>query len=315
MIVLTPITFPNLGITVDIERIALTVFGRPIYWYGIIIACGIFLGALYACRRADQFGTTADDLTDMLLFAVPIAVICARIYYVAFNWYVDGFDQNPIRALYIWEGGLAIYGGIIGAVLTVIAVSKYKKMPVGVMMDVGGLGLLIGQAVGRWGNFINQEAHGGVTDSFLKMGLVDKAGNVNYYHPTFLYESVWNLIGLAILHRYSKRRKFDGEVFCLYVAWYGLGRAWIEGLRTDSLYIGSTGIRVSQLIAVVSCLAALGVIAYVRLVRKPTSLYVERKAAEKAAQAASVEQSEQTAPVAGENEMTKQQEGEAYDDP
>ena len=295
MLFLTPITFPNLGLEIEVSRIALTVFGRPIYWYAIIIAAGIILGALYACRRASQFGTTADDITDMLLFAVPVAIICARLYYVAFNWHVDGFAEEPIRALYIWEGGLAIYGGIIGAALVVVAVSKYKKMPVGVLMDLGGLGLLIGQAIGRWGNFFNQEAHGGVTDSFLKMGLVDRNGVVNYYHPTFLYECVWNLVGLVILHFYSKRRKFDGEVFCLYVAWYGLGRAWIEGLRTDSLYIGSTGIRVSQLLAIVSCVVALGVIAYVRLVRKPDSLYVERKAATEA-------------------EIEKQEE-EAHDDP
>ena len=145
-------------------------------------------------------------------------------------------------------------------------------------MDIGGLGLLIGQMIGRWGNFINREAHGAETGRFLKMGLADAAGNVTYYHPTFLYESLWNLVGFVLLHFYSKRRKFDGEVFALYVAWYGLGRAWIEGLRTDSLYLFGTGIRVSQLLAAVSFAAAIGVILYVRKKKKPQSerLYVNR---------------------------------------
>ena len=150
------------------------------------------------------------------------------------------------------------------------------------MLDVGGLGLLIGQTVGRWGNFINREAHGAVTDSFLKMGIADKMGNVTYYHPTFLYESLWNVVGFAFLHWYLKKRKFDGEIFLLYVAWYGLGRAWIEGLRTDSLYLFGTGIRVSQLLAAVSFLGAVGLLIWIRRTKKPdpAGLYVNRSCEE-----------------------------------
>jgi phosphatidylglycerol:prolipoprotein diacylglycerol transferase len=303
MTILSAITFPNLGIAVDVSRVAFSILGKDVYWYGIIIASAIVLCAGYACRRAPQFGATSDDIIDMLLWTVPIAIICARAYYVIFNWRVDGFDQDPIRVFYIWEGGLAIYGGVIGAAITVLFVARYKKMPAGVLLDLGGLGLPLGQAIGRWGNFFNREAHGGVTDSFFKMGLTDAAGVVTYYHPTFLYESVWNLIGFTLLHFYSKRRKFDGEVFALYVAWYGLGRFFIEGLRTDSLYLGSTGIRVSQMLAAVSCLAALGLIAYVRLVRKPDSLYVQRLAAKQAAEQETTEQE------------TTEQEETTHDDP
>ena len=173
-------------------------------------------------------------------------------------------------------------GGIIGGVITLLVVAKVKKIPAPVLLDLAGMGVIIGQCIGRWGNFMNREAHGAVTEAFLKMGLQDAAGVVTYYHPTFLYESVWNLIGFIGLHLFSKKRKFDGEVFRLYVAWYGLGRAWIEGLRTDSLYLFSTGIRVSQLVAIVSFLAAAGILAWVLLKKKPApdALYVNRKPAE-----------------------------------
>ena len=249
MFLASPITFPNLGITVDPSPVAFTVFGKDIYWYGIIIASGFLLAVLYMLHRAKDFGVTQDDVLDMILWAVPIGVVCARLYYCIFYW--ELYEDDPISMLYIWEGGLAIYG------------------------------VIIGQCIGRWGNFMNREAHGAVTEAFLKMGLQDAAGVVTYYHPTFLYESVWNLIGFIGLHLFSKKRKFDGEVFLLYVAWYGLGRAWIEGLRTDSLYLFSTGIRVSQLVAIVSFLAAAGILAWVLLKKKPApdALYVNRKPA------------------------------------
>ena len=270
------ISFPNLGIEVNPSRVAFEVFGKEIYWYGIIIAVGFILAVVYAMVRARQFGLVDDDILDMLFAAVPAAIICARLYYCVFYW--ELYADDPISILYIWEGGLAIYGGVIGAVVAVLIFCKVKKMPAGPLMDIGGLGLLIGQMIGRWGNFINREAHGAETGSFLKMGLADAAGNVTYYHPTFLYESLWNLVGFVLLHFYSKRRKFDGEVFALYVAWYGLGRAWIEGLRTDSLYLFGTGIRVSQLLAAVSFAAAIGVILYVRKKKnpQPEQLYVNR---------------------------------------
>ena len=227
--------------------------------------------------RAKDFGITQDDVLDMILWAVPIGVICARLYYCIFYW--ELYADDPISILYIWEGGLAIYGGIIGGAITLLVVAKRKKIPAPVLLDVAGMGVIIGQLMGRWGNFMNREAHGAVTDTFLKMGLRDASGVVTYYHPTFLYESVWNLIGFIGLHFFSKKRKFDGEVFLAYVAWYGLGRVWIEGLRTDSLYLFSTGIRVSQLVAAVSFLAAAGILAWVLVKKKPAreSLYVNRK--------------------------------------
>lgn len=270
------ISFPNLGISLNPSRVAFSIGGKDIYWYGVIIAFGFLLAVTYALRRAPKFGLTEDNILDMLFAAVPTAIVCARLYYCVFNWSV--YAENPISVLYIWEGGLAIYGGVLGAVAAVLIFCKIKKLPVGPFLDVGGLGLLIGQLVGRWGNFINREAHGAVTDSFLKMGIEDAAGVVTCFHPTFLYESLWNLVGFVLLHFYSKRRKYDGEVFTLYVAWYGLGRAWIEGLRTDSLYLFQTGIRVSQLLAAVSCAAAVGLLLYMHLVRKPQQegLYVNR---------------------------------------
>lgn len=271
------ISFPNLGISVNPSPVAFSLFGKEIYWYGIIIAAGFVLATIYAMKRAKQFGLTEDHILDMLLAAVPVAILCARAYYCIFYW--DLYRDNPISALYIWEGGLAIYGGVIGAVAAVAVFCKVKKLPLGPFVDIGGLGLLIGQMIGRWGNFMNREAHGAVTDSFLKMGIADAAGNVTYYQPTFLYESLWNLVGFILLHFYSKRRRFDGEVFLLYLAWYGLGRAWIEGLRTDSLYLFGTGIRVSQLLAIVSFAAAAAAIIVIYRKKKPQpeQLYVNRK--------------------------------------
>lgn len=268
-----PITFPNLGLELDPDRVAFNLFGKDVYWYGIIIAAGFVLAVIYAMKRAKQFGLTEDHILDFLFVAVPASIICARAYYCVFYW--DLFRDDPISVLYIWEGGIAIYGAVIGAVISALVFCRIKKIPAGPLMDVGSLGLLIGQAVGRWGNFMNREAHGAVTDSFLKMGLV-RNGQVTYYHPTFLYESVWNLVGLILLHFYSKRRKFDGEVFALYVLWYGLGRAWIEGLRTDSLYLFGTGLRVSQLLAVVSVLGAGAFLAVRHRKKEHIVLYVDK---------------------------------------
>lgn len=247
MFLASPITFPNLGITVDPNPVAFTVFGKDIYWYGIIIALGFLLAVIYMMRRAPVFGLTQDDVLDEVLWAVPIGVICARLYYCIFYW--ELYADNPISILYIWEGGLAIYGGVIGGAITILVVSRVKKIKTGTMLDIAAMAVLIGQIFGRWGNFMNREAHGAVTDSFFKMGLVDASGAVTYYHPTFLYESVWNLVGFFALHFLTKKRKFDGQIFLSYLTWYGLGRVWIEGLRTDSLYLFSTGIRVSQLVA------------------------------------------------------------------
>lgn len=281
MFLASPISFPNLGITVDPSPVAFTIFGKDIYWYGIIIAVGFMLAVLYMMRRAKRFGITDDDVLDMVLWAVPIGVVCARAYYCIFYW--EQYAANPISVLYIWEGGLAIYGGIIGGGITLLIVAKCKKLPAATLLDLASMAVIIGQFCGRWGNFMNREAHGAITDCFFKMGLVEN-GTVVYYHPTFLYESVWNLVGFIGLHFYVKRRKFDGEIFLLYMGWYGLGRAWIEGLRTDSLYLFSTGIRVSQLLAVIFFAVSVGTIVWVRRKRKPTAegLYVNKRAAAQA---------------------------------
>ena len=292
MFLLSPISFPNLGITVDPNPVAFTVFGKDIYWYGIIIALGFLLAVIYMMRRAPVFGLTQDDVLDEVLWAVPIGVICARLYYCIFYW--ELYADNPISILYIWEGGLAIYGGVIGGAITILAVSRVKKIPTGVMLDVAAMGVLIGQIFGRWGNFMNREAHGTVTDSFFKMGLVDASGAVTYYHPTFLYESVWNLVGFLALHFLTKKRKFDGQIFLSYLTWYGLGRVWIEGLRTDSLYLFSTGIRVSQLVAALCVVFAGGALAFMLIKRKPdpAQLYVNRKAESEAEAAQADEEAE-----------------------
>ena len=295
MFLTSPITFPNLGISVDPSPVALRVFGKDIYWYGIIIAVGFVLAVVYMMHRSKDFGVTSDDTLDLVLWTVPIGVICARLYYCVFYW--ELYADNPISMLYIWQGGLAIYGAVIGGAVTVVIVSKVKKIKTGVFLDLASMGVLIGQIFGRWGNFMNREAYGSVTDSFFKMGLVDAAGQVTYYHPTFLYESVWNLVGFIGIHFLSKKkRKFDGEVFLLYIGWYGLGRAWIEGLRTDSLMLFSTDIRVSQLVAIISFVAAAAVLAYVLLKKKPNpdDLLVNVRAREAAEAARAAVQAEES---------------------
>ena len=272
----SPITFPGLGITIDPSPVAFTIGSKEIYWYGVIIAAGFLLAYVLMQRKAPRFGLTGDDVLDMLLWAVPIGVIGARIYYCAFYW--ELFRDDPISCLYIWEGGLAIYGGVIAGVLGLCLYSRVKKKPLPVVLDVASLGVIVGQICGRWGNFFNREAHGSETTSFLRMGLTGSDGVVRYYHPTFLYESVWNLVGLLLMHFLSKKRKFDGEICLFYFFWYGLGRVWIEGLRTDSLYLFGTGIRVSQLVAALCILAAGGLLGYRLFVRRGDAggLYVDR---------------------------------------
>ena len=291
------ISFPGLGIEeINPPRtLPFTIFGKEIYFYGIIIALGFLLGILYLRSRVKDFGTNFDLVTDAILFAVPIAIVCARIYYVAFQW--EHYKDNPISALYIWEGGIAIYGGVIGAVLGLLLFAKVKKQKLTPYLDMMALGLLIGQCVGRWGNFFNREAHGAQIFSrfFLRMGIeeIPGTGIFQYWHPTFLYESVWNLIGFILLHFLSKKRKFDGQTFLQYLAWYGLGRVWIEGLRTDSLYITGTDLRVSQLLAGVSFVAAVGLLLYIRLFKNPDgSGMLVNRAAKAAAQGAELAERE-----------------------
>lgn len=291
------ISFPGLGLSFNPSRIAFSIGSKPIYWYGIIIAAGFLLAVYYAMKRADQFGLTQDNIIDMLICAVPLAIIGARAYYCIFSWGL--YKDDPIRVLYIWEGGLAIYGGVIGAVIGLFIYTKVKKVKASAMLDIGGLGLLIGQSIGRWGNFMNREAFGAETTSFLRMGLTDANGVTIYVHPTFLYESVWNALGLLILHFYSKRRKFDGQIFLMYLGWYGLGRMFIEGLRTDSLYVGSSNLRVSQLLAGICFLGVVIFLVYDKIFRehKPEDLFVNQVAAKKAAEAAEAAEPEAAAEV------------------
>ena len=254
----TTISVPGLGIELNPPR-SLSVGPLNIYFYGVIIALGLILAVVYALRRKEQFGLTEDDLLDGVLCIVPFAVICARLYYCVFSW--DMYKDDPISILYIWEGGLAIYGGVLGALLGIVVYARIKKISIPALLDIVSLGFLIGQSLGRWGNFFNREAFGAATDSFLRMGLTNGiTGEVTYWHPTFLYESLWNAVGFIALHFLSKKRQYDGQIALGYVAWYGLGRALIEGLRTDSLYWGN--FRVSQVLAAASCLLAVGVLAW-----------------------------------------------------
>ena len=252
----TTISFPGLGLEMNPDR-AFSIGPLTIHLYGIIIAAGLMLAVLYGCRRAKEFGLKEDDIIDGVLWITPFAILCARAYYCIFSWH--SFRDDPISVLYIWNGGLAIYGGVLGAALGIIVFCRIKKIKVGTLLDVVALGFLIGQCLGRWGNFFNREAFGAETDSFLRMGLYNSITEITkYYHPTFLYESLWNLAGFIGLHFLSKKRQYDGQIALGYAAWYGLGRAMIEGLRTDSLYWGP--IRVSQLLAGISCVAAVSIL-------------------------------------------------------
>ena len=292
MFLASPITFPNLGITVDPSPVAFTVFGKDIYWYGIIIAAGMLLGLYFCMKQAHKYGLTGDNVIDTVLWVIPLSVIGARIYYVLF--YLDLFrgsdgSINWSSTYRIWDGGLAIYGGVIAVVIVAIILCRSCHIKLGAMMDLVVMGLLIGQAIGRWGNFLNREAFGAETTMPWRMQLTTTAGELVEVHPTFLYESLWNLIGLLlIVFVVSKARRFDGENTCFYFLWYGVGRFWIEGLRTDSLMlVPSIGLRASQLVAGIAVVA--GIAAEVYFTRKckgkplfvPLALNAENKAAQK----------------------------------
>lgn len=256
----TYLSFPGLGIgPFHIDRVAFTLFGKDVMWYGVLIAAGMLLGVLYSMTRAKIERVKSDDLIDLALWCIIAAIVGARLYYVAFE-----FDQFHVKGdlletlkniVSVWEGGLAIYGGIILGCFAAFVFARVKKIRFATLLDIGAPAILIGQIVGRWGNFFNAEAHGGETESFIRMG-IHKATEVGgefystaYYHPTFLYESLWNLVGLAIIAAFYKKKRFHGQIFIFYAGWYGFGRAIIEGLRTDSLWLG--GIRISQLVGAV----------------------------------------------------------------
>ena len=243
----TVISFPIFGENFKLcPPRSVNVFGLELYFYGIIIAFGFILAVAYVLHRAKDMNLTEDNVLDMLFITVPVAIIGARAYYVIFNfeaYKADTFLEMLKKMVNIRNGGLAIYGAVIAAVITVTLFCKRRKIAVGDMLDVGAFGLLIGQCVGRWGNFINREAFGAETSVPWKMGLTYLNGRTIYVHPTFFYESLWNFIGFLIISAYSKKhRKFSGQIFALYAVWYGIGRFFIEWLRvnTDSLLLINT---------------------------------------------------------------------------
>lgn len=270
------ISFPSFGIEVNPPR-TLSLGPATIHYYGLIIAVGLLLAVLYCCRRSREFGLKEDDILDGVLWITPFAIVCARIYYCVFSW--DEYAADPISVLYIWNGGIAIYGGVIGAIVGMAVMTRMKKIRLAPVLDLVLMAFLIGQFIGRWGNFMNREAFGAPTDSFFRMGLYNTTtGAWEYYHPTFLYESVWNFCGFWLLHFLSKKRKYDGQMALSYAVWYGLGRCMIEGLRMDSLYWGP--FRVSQWLAGITCVTGVILLAYLHFrPHDPQKMWVNRMAA------------------------------------
>ena len=277
------VTFPGLGLEFELNRVAFSVFGHSIYWYGVIIAMGFLLAVAYGLWRAPRFSMDPDVITDAIFVVVPSAIVGARLYYVIFNpavcYDADG-AFSFLRMIAFWDGGLAIYGGVIATVISALIFCKVRRVNFWCGMDITCYGLLIGQMIGRWGNFVNVECYGGTTSLPWRMCSVSIANELwrdgllaseaDYQsiiegtlgvHPAFLYESLWNLLGFLLLVLIVRLwgRKFNGQMFLSYVIWYGLGRAVIEGMRTDSLYFFGTGLRSSQVLGIVSALAAVGV--------------------------------------------------------
>lgn len=249
------VSFPGLGLQFEVNPVALQLGGLTIRWYGVLIALGLVLALIYAmnvCKR--RYGVSQDKLLDCVLVGIITAIIGARLYYVAFKW--DVYSQDPMSIFYINSGGLAIYGGLIGALIGGLIVAKIVKVNIPALLDIACLGFLIGQGIGRWGNFMNQEAFG--TPTGLPWGMVsENTGNIAV-HPAFLYESLWCLLGFVLLHFFSKRfRKYDGQIFLLYMVWYGFERMIVEGLRTDSLYTPFFNLRVSQIVSLVIMVAGI----------------------------------------------------------
>lgn len=253
------ISFPGLGIgEFEMNKFAISgdslsflkvIFGENwggIAWYGVIIMCGIILAALYGMSRAKIEGITSDDILDVIIVAVIVSIIGARLYYVIFY---GGYD-SLYDLIAVWNGGLAIYGAVIGGILSLILMGFIKKISPLKLLDIGASSIILGQAIGRWGNFVNAEAYGYETDLPWRMG-IGSGENAIFVHPTFLYESLWNFIGFFLIWSLYKKKKYDGQMFLIYLTWYGFGRMLIEGLRTDSLWLIPDVIRVSQLLGAI----------------------------------------------------------------
>lgn len=262
----TEISFPNLGIYLKNVGKSIDLFGIEIAYYGIIIGTAILLGFWIAAREAKRTGQNPENYLDMGIIGVIAGIVGARLYYVIFSW--DMYKDNLLDIFNLREGGLAIYGGVIAAVISVLVLAKVKHLSAPQIFDTIAMALLNGQMLGRWGNFFNREAFGGYTDSLFAMRLpldavrssdvteqmrrhIERIDGVSYIqvHPTFLYESLWCMVLLIILFAYRKHKKYEGELFLMYLFGYGLGRFWIEGLRTDQLLLPGVGIAVSQLLA------------------------------------------------------------------
>lgn len=275
------VQFPALGLSFTLDRVAFSIGGINIYWYGVCIAVGMCLALVFAFRHGVEFGVDADAMVDVILIGVVMGILCARLYYVALSPYNYSslWDVLAIR-----DGGLAIYGGVIAGFLTAYLFSRRRKISFWALADCCVQGLFIGQAIGRWGNFMNREAFGAATELPWRMRLWTSATTYMDVHPTFLYESLWNVIGLLLLYFVvSRARRFDGENTCFYFIWYGLGRFWIEGLRTDSLYLFhwtlfGQRIRVSQALSLVMVLVCAGILVYQFKVKKAdgSNLFVKR---------------------------------------
>lgn len=277
----TSISFPNLGIYLENVGKSIEVFGFEIAFYGIIIGCGVMAGIIMAAMEAKRTGQNPDTYYDLALYAVVLSVIGARIYYVIFSW--DQYKDDLLSIFNIRQGGLAIYGGVIAAVITVFVYGRVKKISFAKLADTAVLGLILGQIIGRWGNFFNREAFGEYTDNLFAMRLpldavrssdvtelmmehIEMLEGTAYIqvHPTFLYESLWNLGVLLILLWWRKKKKFEGEIFLLYLFGYGVGRFWIEGLRTDQLLIPGAGLPVSQVLAAILVIVSAVIIFFMR---------------------------------------------------
>lgn len=256
------IIFEKLGLEFNVNEVAFSVFGIDIYCYGIIIVLGMILAFLYASRQIKTEGISQDDFLNMFIICIPCAIIGARIYYVLFNFSL--YKDNLWDIFNLRGGGIAIYGGIIATVLAILIYSKVKKINFAKVMDILAAGLLIGQCIGRWGNFVNGEAFGAATSNIFAMTIISNGVTIaKSVHPTFLYESLWNFLGLIIILLYKKKRAFYGEIFCLYLILYGFGRFFIEGLRADSLYIGT--LRVSQILSIILFILGIAFIIFKRI--------------------------------------------------
>ncbi len=279
------IRFPNLGIYLEHVGKSVSIFGLEIAYYGAIIGTAILLGFLIACKEAKRTGQNPENYLDMGLVGVFCGILGARLFYVVFSW--DSYKDNLWEIFNLRGGGLAIYGGVIAAVITVFACAHVKKLKAPLILDTIAMALVNGQMLGRWGNFFNREAFGEYTNSVFAMQLPQDAvrrsditekmlenevviDGIHYIqvHPTFLYESIWCLIILVILFFYRKHKKFDGELFLIYLLGYGLGRVWIEGLRTDQLLIPGIGLPVSQLLAGILVILSTILLVYLRKSKK-----------------------------------------------